>query len=258
METLTNQSQGASIKPEPFSVSHWLRAHRAHAFAAYVVIAIIVFAVLLVLARITPYFQFDLRIEQFIQSLASAPMDLLMESISWIGFQPQSIVIAVAIIVCLFVMGWRWEAGMAAFAALGVTILGAGVKLYVQRARPTSDLVHVFTPLNDYSFPSGHVLYFTAFFGFLWFLLYTHAKPSWYRTVGLVIFALLIGLVGVSRIYLGQHWPSDVVGAYLLGSLWLALTIFIYRKFRTSSGKTPLHTAPAPGEAPKPSENKPI
>lgn len=251
MGTMSNSSQGAITKPEPFSVSHWLRDYRARAFNAYVVFAIIAFAVLLVLARVTPYFAFDLLIEHFIQSLASAPMDLLMQGISWIGFEPQSIVIALAIIVYLFVVGWRWEAGMLAFAALGVTILGAGIKLFVQRARPTAQLVHVFAPLNDYSFPSGHVLFFTAFFGFLWFLLYTHAKPSWYRTVGLIVFGLLVALVGVSRIYLGQHWPSDVLGAYLLGSLWLALTIFIYRKFKTPAGKTPLQTAPAPGEAPK-------
>jgi undecaprenyl-diphosphatase len=45
----------------------------------------------------------------------------------------------------------------------------------------------------------------------------------------LVFLALLIALVGISRVYLGEHWPSDVFGAYLLGSLWLTLTVYVYR-----------------------------
>jgi undecaprenyl-diphosphatase len=118
---------------------------------------------------------------------------------------------------------------MALFAAGGVTILGAAIKLFVQRARPTSDLVNVFSPLNDYSFPSGHVLVFTAFLGFLCFLFFTLTPHSWQRILGIVVMIGLIVLVGISRIYLGQHWPSDVLGAYLFGSLWLTLTIYVYR-----------------------------
>src|SRR6185503_7608434 len=79
------------------------------------------------------------------------------------------------------------------------------------------------------SFPSGHVVMVTTFYGFLAFLVFTLLKPSWGRTALLVVFAALIVLMGPSRIYLGQHWFSDVMGAYLLGGLWLALTIMFYR-----------------------------
>ena len=112
---------------------------------------------------------------------------------------------------------------------VGVGLLGSLVKEVVQRQRPTPALVNVFSPLSDYSFPSGHVLFFTAFLGFLFFLLYTLTPHSTLRTLGLVIMGALIGLVGVSRVYLGQHWPSDVLGAYLMGSVWLALMIYLYR-----------------------------
>lgn len=266
MDTVSNQHPEVKPaepgQPQPFSVGHWLRAYRARAFNLYVLFAVIAFAVLFVLVRTTPYFAFDLSIARSIQSLRSAPLDVLMLFISGLGFEPLSYILSGLVILYLFVEGWRWEAGSALFAALGVSIMGLVIKLIVQRARPTPDLLNVFSPLNDYSFPSGHVLFFTAFLGFLWFLLYTHGKPSFPRTLGLVFFALLVALVGVSRVYLGQHWPSDVLGAYLFGSLWLALTLYLYRRYRTPSGETPLQSAPAPGEANPPSsnpvENKPL
>jgi membrane-associated phospholipid phosphatase len=87
----------------------------------------------------------------------------------------------------------------------------------------------VFSQLPSSGFPSGHVLEFTAFCGFLAFLVYTLLKPSWGRTLPLIVFSMIIVLMGLSRIYLGQHWFSDVMGAYLLGSLWLALTVRLYR-----------------------------
>jgi undecaprenyl-diphosphatase len=89
--------------------------------------------------------------------------------------------------------------------------------------------VHVFRHVTETSFPSGHVVTYTAFFGFLWFMAYTVLKHSWQRTALLFLLGGLVVLVGPSRIYLGEHWFSDVIGAYLLGSLWLSLSIYLYR-----------------------------
>ena len=60
-------------------------------------------------------------------------------------------------------------------------------------------------------------------------LIFTLVKPSVGRNLAMAAFGLLILLMGLSRIYQGQHWFSDVMGAYLLGSLWLALSIKFYR-----------------------------
>jgi undecaprenyl-diphosphatase len=107
------------------------------------------------------------------------------------------------------------------------------VKEYIQRPRPGIDVVEVFHILDSYSFPSGHVMFYAGFYGFLWFLAYTLLKRSWFRTLLLILLGTLIALVGISRIYLGQHWASDVLGAYLLGSLCLVLTIELYRWGKT-------------------------
>jgi undecaprenyl-diphosphatase len=148
--------------------------------------------------------------------------------ISWLGFMPQVDMLAALAIALLVLAGLRWEAVVALFAACAVGV-GTLVKLVVYRPRPSADLVHVFSQLPSSGFPSGHVLAFTAFGGFLAFLFYTLLKPSWGRTTLLAAFAMLILLMGLSRIYQGQHWFSDVMGAYLLGSMWLALSIWLYR-----------------------------
>jgi undecaprenyl-diphosphatase len=163
-----------------------------------------------------------------VQAYHGPIFNTLMFCISWIGFFPQSIFFGIAPSVLLYFTGLRWEA-MAALIAGGSAGVATLVKLIVHRPRPSIDLVHVFRELPTSGFPSGHVLTFTAVGGFFAFLAYTLLKPSWGRTTLMVAPAVLGVMMGLSRIYQGQHWFSDVMGAYLLGSLWLALTIWVYR-----------------------------
>jgi undecaprenyl-diphosphatase len=204
------------------------RRYRARAFQAYVLTAAVGFVVLAVVARTVAYFSIDLTITRAVQSYHGHIFDRMMFGISWIGFFPQSLFFGIVPSVLLFFTGLRWEAVVALFAAssAGVATL---VKLIVHRPRPSIDLVHVLREIPTSGFPSGHVLTFTALCGFFAFLAYTLLKPSWERTGLLVAFAVLAVLMGLSRIYQGQHWFSDVMGAYLLGSLWLAFTIRVYR-----------------------------
>lgn len=202
--------------------------YRARVFQALVIVAAVAFAILFVLARNAPYFAFDVPLSHAIQEIPGAWFRELMVWLTRLGADPLSFVWCGAIVIFLFVRGLRWEAVMAAVAAIGVSLLGSGIKAIVQRERPTSDLVNVFSALDGFSFPSGHVLFFTAFLGFLIFLLYTLAPHTWWRTAGMVLLAIPIGLISVSRVYLGQHWPSDTLGAYLLATVWLAVVIFVY------------------------------
>jgi undecaprenyl-diphosphatase len=156
-----------------------------------------------------------------------------MSAVSWPGFSPQSFIIPVLIVLLIYSFGLRWEAVASLVAALFPVLVNGLVKAIVQRPRPTIDLVQVFAVLKSYSFPSGHVMFYLGFFGFLIFLAYTTLKRSLLRTALIVFFGTLILLVGASRIYLGEHWPSDVLGAYLLGSLTLVAIIFFYRWGKT-------------------------
>jgi undecaprenyl-diphosphatase len=220
----------SATTPDAPIVARVVRRYRARVFQGYVIAATVGFAALLILARHAAYFSFDVSIAQFVQSWHALWLDVVMFAVSGLGFNPLAWVFVVSTIPFVYVVGLKWEATMLLFAGVGVGLLSDGVKIIVQRQRPTPDLVNVFSPLADYSFPSGHVMLFTVFLGFLLFLVYTLTPRSSMRTCGLCLLAVLIALVGVSRVYLGQHWPSDVIGAYLLGSLWLAVTIFVYRK----------------------------
>ena len=204
------------------------RHRRAALFQTYVLMASVVFVGLAVAAHFVPYFSIDLTITRAVQSNHGAVADLLMRDVSWMGFAPQVAIIAAVVIISLFAAGLRWEA-IAGLFATGNVIPGTLIKLIVIRPRPSPDLVHVVSHLNTSGFPSGHVLGATSFCGYLAFLSYTLLKPSWYRTALTSFLGVIILLMGPSRIYLGHHWFSDVMGAYLLGSLWLALTIKFYR-----------------------------
>jgi undecaprenyl-diphosphatase len=76
-------------------------------------------------------------------------------------------------------------------------------------------------------------MFYVSLFGFVWYAAYTMLKRSLIRSLLLVFFGVLISLVGISRIYLGQHWASDVLGAYLLGGLILLGMILFHRWGRT-------------------------
>lgn len=191
------------------------------------------FAALTLLARTTPFFPIDLQITRTIQLMTSPAFAEFMVLISWPGFSPQSYILAVLFTLIIWALDLHWEAVAALLGAMSSTAIDELLKVVIQRPRPPVNLVHVFGVLNSYGFPSGHVMFYVVFFGFLCFLAFALLKPSLKRTVLLALFGSLVLLVGISRIYLGQHWASDVAGAYLLGSLILVAIVAFYRWGKT-------------------------
>jgi membrane-associated phospholipid phosphatase len=232
-----------------------LRRVRIYIFQGYVLVALVAFASLALLANTTPVFQPDVKITHELQDDLPSWANVIMQAVSWPGYLIQSSILIVLIVGVFAGFGLRWEAIALLFAAVSSTAINALIKGIISRPRPGADLVNVFQILNSYSFPSGHVMFYTTFFGFLLFLSFTLLKRSWPRILVNTIMILLIALVGISRIYLGEHWASDVIGGYLLGSLLLALSVIFYywgkQRYFVSQP-----VAPAASQMPVPHEEK--
>lgn len=230
-DNLEAAQQSAAQKASAELAPHPVRSRRTLFLQVFVLAVIGVFALLAYLVNLKPYTSLDLGITQAFQGESSPLLTIAMRLVSWFGFFPQVIpVILICSLVLLF-LGFRRVAAFTALVALVTHSLNLIVKLGVGRPRPAPDLVHVERILNSYSFPSGHVMFYTAYFGFFFFWIYTSLDHSWKRSVLLLLFSSLVILVGPSRIYLGQHWASDVLGAYLLGGLCLYGAILLYRRW---------------------------
>lgn len=201
-------------------------------------------------ARSTPYWGFDLTITRAIQSIDVYGFGTLLDTVSWIGFPPQFPVICALIVVALFLLRRAPEAWMLMLTSAGAGALWFASTRLIARPRPSADLVRVGTEVYGGSFPSGHVLTNVAIFGFVIFLAYTHLRPSWQRTLLLIVFGLPIAVVGIARVYAGHHWPSDVLGGYMLGGMWLSVMIHVYHsRVGGQAGQTSLGSRPDADEA---------
>lgn len=117
-----------------------------------------------------------------------------------------------------------WISGGAAIVALGI---GAFLKILLQRDRPLTDYVASMR-FDTFSFPSGHTLGSTVSLGLLAFLAW-HFLPAPFGAIVAVLLGLVVIGVGLSRIYLGAHFPSDVIAGWLFGLGFLLLILLFVR-----------------------------
>ena len=104
----------------------------------------------------------------------------------------------------------------------GASVVALALKQLLVRPRP--DLLAIVSE-TTFSFPSGHSALSLAFYGILIYFLLRCSCDVWAKYVGVFAAVVVIALVGFSRIYLGVHWPSDVIGGYVLTAGWLYVVI---------------------------------
>lgn len=134
--------------------------------------------------------------------------------------------IGIGIVVALVVRSAWWPAAGCAAVFLTTPFVVKAVKLIVGRDRPVPDL---YTGVESFSFPSGHMTNSMVIYGGLAILAGRALQGGW-RTAALAGLAMLIISIGASRVYLGAHWPSDVVAAMLLASAMLSLIWWTFEK----------------------------
>lgn len=208
-------------------------ARRLRRAETYYAVGLSLFAVLALLARFYAYFAWDLELSRAAQSFNSPIMLAFMQLVSVFGnrWTPYAITGATALLFLFY--RHRSEAVGLLLSAGGSAILNGLIKILIARPRPTAELVTVVRDLNTRSFPSGHVTFYVCYFGFLFFVGYALLpRRSLVRRATLALTALPVLLIGLSRVYLGAHWPSDTIGAYLMGGMWLAFSLEMYRRWK--------------------------
>jgi membrane-associated phospholipid phosphatase len=186
------------------------------------------FAGLLALVRAKRSAAFDLAMTIRLQGWEHPAIAEAMRLASWPGFPPQSRLIPPAIMATWWATGRRRAAAFQ-LAAWGGAALSTTIKAFIQRPRPLPPEVRVVVaPLGGTSFPSGHVLTYVPFYGFLGFLLAEHLNDGPLRNASVMTLTSVLALVGPSRIQQGHHWTTDVVASYLLGTAYLLALIQLY------------------------------
>ena len=131
--------------------------------------------------------------------------------------------------IILFILIKNKKIGLSIFSNLVIiTVLNQLLKNILQRPRPTEYRIIEET---GYSFPSGHSMISMAFYGYLVYLIYKYVKNKYVKWTSMVLLSLLICSIGISRIYLGVHYTSDVLGGFLISISYLVIYISAVNKF---------------------------
>src|SRR6202162_3698760 len=215
-------------RPAASSPSSWLhrlpgRVNRL--LLSIALIAGVLFALLTVLVAIHPApFFFDRPILTAVQSVDARPFAWFNTFVSaFAGLV--GVGVGAAVIVLTFLLR-RPATPFVAFSAI-YSVLYNVVNVIIQRPRPTG-VAHVTSNLGGYSYPSGHVGFF-LWLSVLAMVLLARRLPRPLYFACWVLAAVLVVAAALSRIYVGAHWPSDVIGGFLVGLAWTCLSLSLGR-----------------------------
>jgi membrane-associated phospholipid phosphatase len=173
---------------------------------------------------------FDVKSYQELQEQTSPWFKTLMQGISYLGEGAEALALTIIATAIFALRRQRLEA-IFMLATTSNVLITYGLKDLIHRARPfpiAENSSGFIQSINQYGFPSGHVLFFVVFFGFFAYLAWIQFT-GWVRVTSIAICAVLIVLIGPSRVFLGAHWATDVLGSYIIGSIWLFFLILAYQ-----------------------------
>jgi undecaprenyl-diphosphatase len=203
----------------------------------------LVLAAMAALAAAFDYFPADLWLAHRLQDIDTPAF---VRSLDWaedLADTPWVIIVWLLGIGVLFLAARRWEAFLLLAIMIGRPI-NAGLKELVSRPRPSPELVRATDNPSDFAFTSGHVVGAVLLYGFLFYLAAALIPNPFLRLIAQAACLYIIAFTAIERIYVGAHWPSDTLGAFLLGLLILAAFIWAHRRLRVSQPSTELRMPP--------------
>lgn len=168
---------------------------------------------------------FDRAVLLWIEANVPAWMDGPMRAVTALGYYMVVVPLLAAIVLAFYLKGWRLSAAMLVISTAGGVFLTTVLKAVFRRARP--ELVDSGYTAGFYSFPSGHATVAVGFYGALALILAYHLRGPARWAVVLLGTALVL-LIGFSRLYLGVHYPTDVLAGFLAAPLWLVSVGGVY------------------------------
>lgn len=170
--------------------------------------------------------EYDRQITNFVISYRSPSLTQYFTFVTNVGDVYGYLVVLVIVIVISAMIFKRWKyVGQVALVLFLATVSNMMLKRFIDRARP--GIEHLVS-VETLSYPSGHAMSAMAFYGFVIYLFSKFKINSFLKTMAITLLALLILSIGVSRIYLGVHFPSDIVGGYIAGLIWVFFCILLF------------------------------
>ena len=172
-----------------------------------------------------PLVRADLRIINLVSHFRTPSINQFMLFITYLA-KGEIITVAVvfSLIILFLLRKWSYFNNLLVF-VLGGELFVWIIKNIVERPRPP--LAESLVAETSYSFPSGHSFVAIAFYGLITFFLFERSKKRYQKVLIIILGTILVILIGASRIYLGAHWPSDVLASYASGLAWLSIIITI-------------------------------
>lgn len=169
---------------------------------------------------------YDSKVTEFVTSFRNPGLTQFMQAITHVGDLYGYIVLTFICTVAFYLIFRNWRYVLEMIFVLAISGLSnSALKQVINRARP--DVEHLVS-VATLSYPSGHAMSAISFYGFLIYLIYNIRMKAVFKISLIVLFSLMIFLIGVSRIYLGVHFPSDVAGGYIAGLIWVIFCIVLF------------------------------
>lgn len=170
--------------------------------------------------------EYDDRITDYILSFRTATLTKYFLLMTYLGDVYGYLLVLGIYLLLSIVIFKRWKFIAQTFLVLLLaTISNIVLKRFVDRARPS---IEHLVSVETLSYPSGHAMSSMAFYGFIIYLFYKFNMNRLIKIGIIVVLVILILSIGMSRIYLGVHYPSDIVGGYIAGAIWVIFCIVIF------------------------------
>ncbi|PFP25776.1 phosphatase PAP2 family protein [Bacillus sp. AFS073361] len=194
------------------------------------VVSIIGFSLISLLISDQKIIHFDRIVIDAVQDMETPFLTSVMKFFTFIGSAPFVIVLSLFLLLFLYkVLHHRLELILFVAAIVGSAILNGILKNFFQRVRPE---FHRLIEIEGFSFPSGHAMNAFTVYGIITFLLWRHITSALGRWALIFVSMVMILAIGISRIYLGVHYPSDIMGGYFASAFWITTAIIFFQYYQ--------------------------